>query len=99
MSEVIASGKYGVLVMANLEGAFDAICRNGANYKLHKAGLRNKWVLVFLSFLNDRHSRNLVTSWLVFNWKRCTARFYFKSLYLSGVYCQPNYKGYYPKQL
>ena len=62
MSEVIASGKYGVLVMANLEGAFDAICRNGANYKLHKAGLRNKWVLVFLSFLNDRHSRNLVTS-------------------------------------
>ena len=62
ISEVIASGKYGVLVMANLEGAFDAICRNGANYKLHKAGLRNKWVLVFLSFLNDRHSRNLVTS-------------------------------------
>ena len=25
MSEVIASGKYGVLVMADLEGAFDAV--------------------------------------------------------------------------
>ena len=39
MSEVISSGKYGVLVMAHLEGAFDAVCRNGDIYKLHRAGL------------------------------------------------------------
>ena len=64
MSEVIASGKYGVLVMADLEGAFDAVWRNGAIYILHKAGLRNNLLSVFSSFLNDKHSRNLVNSYI-----------------------------------
>ena len=32
--------------------------------KLHKAGLRNNLLSVFSSFLNDRHSRNLVNSYI-----------------------------------
>ena len=34
----------------------------GLLIKLHKAGLRNNLLSVFSSFLNDRHSRNLVNS-------------------------------------
>ena len=48
--------------MADLEGALDAVWRNGAIYKLHKAGLRNNLMPVFSSFLNDRHCKNLVNS-------------------------------------
>ena len=62
MSEAIRSGKYGVLVMADLEGAFDAVWRNGTIYKLHKIGLRNNLLSVFSSFLNDRNSKTLVNS-------------------------------------
>ena len=63
MSEAIVSGKCGVLVMVDLEGDFEAIWRNGAIHKLHKAGLRNNLLSVFSSFLNDKHSRNLVNSY------------------------------------
>ena len=52
-----------VLVIADLEGAFNAVWRNEAIYKLHKTGLRNNLLSVFSSFLNDRHSRNLVNSY------------------------------------
>ena len=34
----ISSGKYDAVVMADLGGAFDAVWRNGALYRLHKAG-------------------------------------------------------------
>ena len=60
--EPTASGKHGVLVMADLEGALDAVWRNAAIYKLQKAGLRNNLMSVFSSLLNDRQSRNLVNS-------------------------------------
>ena len=40
ISEAIASGRYGVLVLADLEGASDAVWRNWAIYKWHKAGFR-----------------------------------------------------------
>ena len=62
MPEPTASGKHGVLVMADLEGALDAVWRNAAIYKLQKAGLRNNLMSVFSSLLNDRQSRNLVNS-------------------------------------
>ena len=54
MSEAIASGKYGVLVMANLEGAFAAVWRNGAIHKLHKTGIKNNFLSIFSRFLNYR---------------------------------------------
>ena len=62
MSDAITSGKYGVVIMADLEGAFDAVWRNGALYKLHKAGVKDNLLSVFSSFLTDRYSRNLVNS-------------------------------------
>ena len=64
MSEAIAGGKYGILFMADLEGAFDALWRNRAIYKLCKAGLRKNLLSSFSSFLNNRHSRNLVNSYI-----------------------------------
>ena len=63
MSEAMTSGKYGVLVMVNIEGV-DAVWRNGAIYELQKADLRNNLLSVFSSFLNDRHSRNLVNCYI-----------------------------------
>ena len=36
MLDAISSGKYGLAVMADLEGAFDTVWREGAIYKLHK---------------------------------------------------------------
>ena len=62
MSDAISSGKYGIAVMADLEGAFDTVWREGAIYKLHKAGINNNLLLVFSSFLSDRYSRNLMNS-------------------------------------
>ena len=41
MSEPVSSGNYGAVVMADLEGAFDAFWRDGAICKLYQAGLRN----------------------------------------------------------
>ena len=75
--------------MADLEGALNAVWRNENIYKLRKASLRNNLLSVFSGFLNDRHIR------LVFNWKRCTTKFYLKSLYFSAVYCRINQGGYY----
>ena len=54
MSEAIESGKYGVLVMANLECAFAAVWRNGAIHKLHKTGIKNNFLSIFSRFLNYR---------------------------------------------
>ena len=51
MLEAIANGKYGVVVMADLEGAFDAVWRNGAIYKLYNAGLRDNLLSVFSSYI------------------------------------------------
>ena len=62
MTEAITNGHYGVVVMADLEGAFDAVWRTGAIYKLHEAGITNNLLSVFHSFLNDRQSRNLVNT-------------------------------------
>ena len=47
--------------MADLEGAFNSVWREGALYKLHMAGINNN-VLAVSSFLTDRVCRNLVNS-------------------------------------
>ena len=62
MSPAISSGKYGIVVMIYLEGAFDTVWRKGVIYKLHKAAINNNLLSVFSSFLNDRYSRNLMNS-------------------------------------
>ena len=61
--EGVESGKYGIAVFADLQGAFDAVWRKGALYKLHKAGITNNLLSVFSSFLTDRLYRNLVNSY------------------------------------
>ena len=54
MHEAIANGKYGIVLMADLEGAFDSVWREGALYKLHMAGINNNLLAVLFSFLSDR---------------------------------------------
>ena len=39
MTEAITKNKYGIAIMADLEGAFDSVWRLGALCKLHKAGI------------------------------------------------------------
>ena len=62
ISDAILSGKDGIAVIADLEGAFDTIWREGAICKLQKGGINKNLLSVFSSFLNDRYSRNLVNS-------------------------------------
>ena len=40
MHTCITEGKFGIAVMADLQGAFDAVWRDGAIYKLHQAGIK-----------------------------------------------------------
>ena len=49
MREAIAKGKYGLVIMADLEGAFDSVWREGALYKLHMAGINNILAVLFQS--------------------------------------------------
>ena len=46
-----------------MQGAFDAVQRKEALYKLHKADIANNLLSVFSSFLTDRFYRNLVNSY------------------------------------
>ena len=43
MIETITKIKYGIAIMADLEGAFDSVWRLGALYKLHKARISEKF--------------------------------------------------------
>ena len=63
MHEAIANGKYCIVIMADLEGAFDSMWREGALYKLHMAGINNNLLAVLSSFLTDRVCRNFVNSY------------------------------------
>ena len=85
MCEGVASGKYGIAVFADLQGAFHAVWGKGALYKLHKAGITNNLLSVFSSFLTDRFYRNLVNSYT--NEWVCTTtdvpqRFFFIALFI-----------------
>ena len=62
MSNAINNNKIGAAVMADLEGAFDAIWRNGIVFKLANAHITGRLLLICNSFLHDRFSRNLVNS-------------------------------------
>ena len=63
MCSAIRDNKYGIAAFADLQGAFDSVCRKGALYKLHKAGINSNLLSVFSSFFTNRSFRNLVNSY------------------------------------
>ena len=63
MHEAIANGEYGIVIMADLEGAFDSVWREGALYKLHIAGINSNLLAVLSSFLTDRVCKIFVNSY------------------------------------
>ena len=67
INQAITKNKYGIAIMANLEGAFDYIWILGALYKLHKAGISENLLLIFASFMRNRQQRNLVST-PVYEW-------------------------------
>ena len=50
----MTKNKYGIAIIADLEGAFDSVGRLGALYKLHKTGISES------SFMRNCQQRNLV---------------------------------------
>ena len=62
MNEAMAKNKYGIAIMADLEGAFDSVWTLGALCKLHKAGISENLLLIFASFMSNRQQRNLVNT-------------------------------------
>ena len=72
MNEAVTSVKYGIAVMADLEGAFDSVWREKEIYMLYKAGITNNLLLVLRSFLKHRQYRNLVNTHTG-NWSNTTS--------------------------
>ena len=62
MNEAITKNKYGIAIMADLEGAFDSVWRLRALYKLHKAEISENLLLIFASFMRNHQQRNLVNT-------------------------------------
>ena len=62
INKAITKNKYGIAIMADLEGAFDSVWRLGALYKLHKAGISENLLLIFASFMRNCQQRNLVST-------------------------------------
>ena len=54
MDEAIANGKYDIVIMADLEGAFECMERRSP------AGINNNLLAVLSSFLTDRVRRNFL---------------------------------------
>ena len=55
-------GKSTAAAMIDLEGAFDAVWRNGVMYKLHKLGITGRLWLTIFDFFKNRRSRNKINS-------------------------------------
>ena len=55
MNEAMTSGKYGIAIMTDLEGAFDSIWREGAE-------ITNNLLLVLASFLKHRQYKHLANT-------------------------------------
>ena len=54
MSEAIPSGKYGVVIMPDLERGFHAVCWDRAIYKWYDIGIRNNMLSVsIVSFVTN----------------------------------------------
>ena len=59
-NEAITKNKYGIAIMADLEGAFDSVWRLGALYKLHKGGISENLLLIFPSFMRNHQKKTLL---------------------------------------
>ena len=96
MSQAISSGQNGVVVMAGLESAFDAVWRDGAIYKLLEEGMRKNIPSVFDNFLCNQLSKSLANTYSS-NWVQAhtgrTARIPFKSIHLPCLHFRSNYGG------
>ena len=68
MIETITKIKYGIAIMADLEGAFDSVWRLGALYKLHKARISENLLLIFASFMRNHQQRNLANTH-IYEWQ------------------------------
>ena len=62
IQEAFKNKQKAAAVFIDLEGAFDAIWRNGVLYKLLELGIIGKLWLTIADFLSDRYSRNLVNT-------------------------------------
>ena len=65
MNEASTKNKYGIAIMADLEGAFDSVWRLEALYKLHRTGISENLLLIFASFMRKRQQGNLVNTHVV----------------------------------
>ena len=63
LCSAIRDNKYGIVVLADLQGAFDSVWRKGALYKLHQADINSNLLAIFSRFFTDRSFRNLVNSY------------------------------------
>ena len=59
----IRDNKYGIVVFADLQVAFESVWKKGALDKLHQTGINSNLLAVFSSFFTDRSFRNLVNSY------------------------------------
>ena len=55
-------GKHTACAFLDLEGAFDAVWRNGMLYKLLQLGIKGRLWLIIANYFENRKSRNLVNS-------------------------------------
>ena len=72
MNEAMTSRKYEIVIMADLEEAFDLVWKEEAMHKLYKAGITNNLLLVITSFLKHCPYRNLVNTHTE-NWSNTTS--------------------------
>ena len=62
INKAVTKNKYGIAIMADLEGALDSVWRLGALYKLHKAGISENLLLIYAKFMRNHQQRNLVNA-------------------------------------
>ena len=53
MNKAVTKNKCDIAIMADLEGTFDSVWRLGALYKLHKAGISENLLLIFIGFMKN----------------------------------------------
>ncbi len=62
IKEGFNEGKCTVAALIDLEGAFDAVWRDGVVYQLHEVGITGRLLRYVISFFHCRCSRNLVNN-------------------------------------
>lgn len=63
VTNAMKSDETCIATFVDLEGAFDAVWRNGLVYKLYHAGIRGRMLLYVYSYLKDRVTRIIVNGY------------------------------------